>query len=89
MSHRPIALVAGVSRTIGIGASIALTLAKSGWDAAIAFWSPYDVSMPWGSKPEEIETLQTKIKSIGARTTAIEADLSQPESAGQINGGIR
>ncbi len=34
MAQRPIALVTGASRTIGIGASIALALAESGWDVA-------------------------------------------------------
>ncbi len=32
MSPRPVALVTGASRTIGIRASIALALAGSGWD---------------------------------------------------------
>jgi len=35
MSTRPIALVTGASRTIGIGSSIALTLAEAGWDVAV------------------------------------------------------
>jgi 3-oxoacyl-[acyl-carrier protein] reductase len=84
MSQRPVAIVTGVSRVIGIGASIASALAESGWDLAITFWRPYDGSMPWGSKPEEIETLQAKLKSMGARTTAIEADLALADSTGQI-----
>jgi 3-oxoacyl-[acyl-carrier protein] reductase len=84
MSQRPVAIVTGVSRVIGIGASIASALAESGWDLAITFWRPYDGSMPWGSKPEEIETLQAKLNSMGARTTAIEADLALADSTGQI-----
>jgi 3-oxoacyl-[acyl-carrier protein] reductase len=84
MPHRPVALVTGASRAIGIGASIASTLAESGWDVAITFWHPYDVTMPWGSNPEDIHSLRAKMESVGAHTTAIEADLSQIESAPYI-----
>ena len=55
-TSRPIALVTGVSRKIGIGAAIALALAESGWDVAITYWRPYDATMPWGSEPQEVST---------------------------------
>ncbi|MBN2005555.1 MAG: SDR family oxidoreductase [Anaerolineae bacterium] len=84
MSHRPVALVTGVSRINNIGASIALTLAKSGWDVATTFWRPYDASMPWGSEPEDVQLLRADLEGCGARTTAIEADLSLADSAAQI-----
>ena len=73
---RPIALVTGASRAIGIGAAIATTLAQSGWDVAITYWRPYDAEMPWGSVPAEVETLCVQMQAYGARTLAIEADLS-------------
>ena len=84
MSHRPIALITGASRTIGIGAAIARALAQSGWDVAITFWRPYDAAMPWRSDPAEVQSLRTELERAGARTTAIEADLSQPEAAAHI-----
>ena len=84
MSHRPVALVTGASRSVGIGAAIALALAQSGWDVAITFWRPYDSSMPWGSDPEEVQSLCASLESRGARATAIEADLSQTGSAEYI-----
>ncbi len=84
MPQRPVALVTGSSRAIGIGASIAAALAESGWDVAITFWRPYDAAMPWGSNPEEIDSLQVKLKSFGTNTTAIEADLSLIESPSRI-----
>lgn len=64
----------------GIGAAIASTLAQSGWDVAITFWRPYDTSMPWGSDPEEVQLLRSNLQSLGARTVAIEADLSLTDS---------
>jgi len=84
MTQRPIVLVTGASRTIGIGASIALALAESGWDVALTYWHPYDVSMPWKSRPEEVMALCSRLESVGARTTAIETDLTLIDSASRI-----
>jgi len=81
---RPVALVTGASRAIGIGASIAAALAESGWDVATTFWRPYDASMPWGSESSEVQTLRATLESHGARTTSVEADLSLVESAAQV-----
>ena len=39
---RPLALVTGASRRKGIGAAIALELARAGWDVATTFWRAYD-----------------------------------------------
>jgi len=77
---RPIALVTGSSRAIGIGAAIATTLAQSGWDVAITYWRAYDAEMPWGSTPVEVETLCAQMQAHGAHTLAIEADLSLIET---------
>jgi len=83
-SPRPIALVTGASRAIGIGAASATALAQAGWDVALTFWRPYDALMPWGSAPEETQQLCASLESLGARTAAIEADLSQVETPARI-----
>ena len=82
--ERRIALVTGVSRTIGIGAAIALALAESGWDVATTFWRPYDVSMPWGSESSEAELILEQVRRFSSRTASIEADLSDSASASRI-----
>ncbi len=81
MTQRPIVLITGASRTIGIGSSIAKELAKAGWDVALTYWWPYDASMPWGSDQREVQLLRNEIENFGGRSTAIEADLSLTDSA--------
>ncbi|WP_430782815.1 SDR family oxidoreductase [Actinoplanes sp. G11-F43] len=70
---RPVALVTGVGRTVGIGAGIAARLDAAGWDVAITYWSGYDERMTWGVQagaPDEI------VASLRGRGMAIEADLT-------------
>lgn len=81
---RPIALITGASRREGIGAAIALSLARAGWDIATTFWQRYDETMPWGSNPADVTWLQGKLSALGAKTTAINADLSLAEQPAQI-----
>lgn len=81
---RPVALVTGASRAMGIGAAIATALAQAGWDVAITYWRPYDAAMPWGSTPTEVETLCTRLQTYGARTLAIEANLALIETPDQL-----
>jgi 3-oxoacyl-[acyl-carrier protein] reductase len=84
MPQRPIVLITGASRSIGIGSSIAKELASSGWDVALTYWQPYDVSMPWGSDPQEVQLLRSEVESFDVRSTAIEVDLSLADSAVKI-----
>jgi 3-oxoacyl-[acyl-carrier protein] reductase len=74
--ERPIALITGVSRKIGIGAALATKLAQTGWDIALTHWKTYDSTMEWGSNPNDILEIVDSLKQSGARTFAIEADLS-------------
>ena len=81
---RPVALVTGASRTIGIGAAIVLALAEAGWDVAVTYWRPYDESMPWGSTPGETAAICRQAQVLGARTLAMEADLAQTATAPRL-----
>ena len=78
------ALVTGASRRKGIGAAIALALGRDGWDVATTFWRPYDERMPWGSDPADVPWLRDQLEAHGAKTIAIEADLSLVETPAYI-----
>jgi 3-oxoacyl-[acyl-carrier protein] reductase len=46
-----VALVTGVSRAVGIGASVAVRLHDLGATVVATGWSPHDAEMPWGEQP--------------------------------------
>ena len=46
-----VALVTGVSRSIGIGAAVAHRLHDLGASVAATGWSQHDAEMPWGEAP--------------------------------------
>jgi 3-oxoacyl-[acyl-carrier protein] reductase len=83
---RPVALVTGVGRTVGIGAGIASHLAGSGWDIAFTYWSAYDERMPWGVEAGAAQAVERSLAAGGAAAAAIEADLVSADSPGLVFG---
>jgi 3-oxoacyl-[acyl-carrier protein] reductase len=81
---RPVALVTGVGRTVGIGASIALRLARHGWDVATTHWTPYDDRMPWGRQPDDVALVAAALRDAGAASVAVSADLTRTDSPATI-----
>ncbi|MFJ5736661.1 SDR family oxidoreductase [Streptomyces microflavus] len=81
---RPVALITGVGRSIGIGAGIARQLAASGWDIAFTYWTPYDRRMEWGAEDGAAAAIAKELEDAGARTAAIEADLTGPDAPTRI-----
>ncbi|MFC8727188.1 SDR family oxidoreductase [Streptomyces bacillaris] len=81
---RPVALITGVGRSIGIGAGIARQLAASGWDIAFTYWTPYDRRMEWGVEDGAAASIAEELAGAGARTAAIEADLTDPDTPARI-----
>ncbi|WP_405694759.1 SDR family oxidoreductase [Streptomyces sp. NBC_01185] len=81
---RPVALVTGAGRSAGIAASVVLDLARTGWDVAFTYWTPYDARMAWGADPGAEDALGKAAAALGARTLAVEADLSDPAVPAQL-----
>lgn len=82
--QKPLAIVTGVGRKIGIGAAIAQSLAQDGWTVAITHWHPYDASMPWQSGPDEPAEILGQIRQVAPDSISIEADLSDPATPAQL-----
>ncbi|MEV0623437.1 SDR family oxidoreductase [Nonomuraea sp. NPDC050404] len=81
---RPLALVTGVGRTVGIGAGIAHRLASTGWDVAFTFWNPYDRRMDWGVEQGATDAITAELTGRGAAVAAVEADLTDPAAPARI-----
>jgi 3-oxoacyl-[acyl-carrier protein] reductase len=68
---------------VGIGAAIAARLASEGWDLATAYWTPYDERLGWHT-PTDIDAIAKSLQEAGARTVAVQQDLSDITSPARI-----
>lgn len=65
-------LITGVSRPLGIGATLAKRLAEAGAEVAIHGFSEYDMALGHQSAmPNGTETLAVQLCSLGLKVTAL------------------
>jgi 3-oxoacyl-[acyl-carrier protein] reductase len=83
-----VALITGVGRRQGIGATIALELAKEGWDVAFNYWTAYDERMPWGTQPDDPRHIEAELARLGVRSLAIAGDLMGTATAASVLGTV-
>jgi len=81
---RPIALVTGVGRPVGIAAGIAKKLAVDGWDLALNYWTPADESIFGSGAADGLDGVVAELESLGARVLAVPADLERADAASRI-----
>ena len=73
-TYRPVAIVTGVGRTVGIGAAIATTLADQGWDLALSYWTPADREIFGNEAAHGLAELIVDLEARGARVLTMPAD---------------
>ena len=82
--NKPLALLTGVGRAVGITAGIARQLATDGWDLALNYWAPYDERMQWGPLPSGFEELVDELSGRGARVLRLPGDLESVDTAAAL-----
>jgi len=81
---RPVALITGVGRTVGIGAGIARALANDGWDLALSYWTPADEDIFGSAAAHGLDELVAELEASGARVAAIPVDLERADAAASV-----
>lgn len=79
-----IALVTGVSRKVGIGATIAHELARAGLNVFITYFRPYDFESGLAGQPNEPQKLIEEIRQMGCLADGLELDLSTVTAPSQL-----
>jgi 3-oxoacyl-[acyl-carrier protein] reductase len=74
-----VALITGVSRCIGIGAAVALGLAKAGCNIFTTWYSPYDIQAYRKDSSAEAQAILDAVRSQGVKADGMQADLGDPQ----------
>ena len=81
---RPIALVTGVGRPVGIAAGIARELAAQGWDLALNYYTPADEAIFGSDAALGLDDVIAELEAGGARVLRVPADLERADAASGI-----
>lgn len=77
-SHSKVAVVTGVGRRRSIGASLAVGLARDGWDLALNYWRPYDDRVGLERNADDPESIASECRASGVAVELVPGDLSDP-----------
>jgi 3-oxoacyl-[acyl-carrier protein] reductase len=77
-------VITGVGRIKGIGAEMAKTLAKKGYNIFFTYWSEYDKQVTNEFSKQDINNLIEEIKSYNVECYSLELDLSKVESIDKL-----
>ena len=81
---RPVAILTGLGRPVGIAAGIAAALARDGWDLAVNHWMPADAAMFGADAAAGLDDTIHSLEAAGARVLRLPSDLERPEAAAEI-----
>ncbi|GAB2742310.1 hypothetical protein ACX801_24150 [Arthrobacter bambusae] len=83
-SRSKVAVVTGVGRRRSIGASLAVGLARDGWDLALNYWRPYDDRVGLEGNADDPESIASECRALGAAVELVPGDLSDPEVPAEL-----
>jgi len=78
------ALITGVSRRIGIGAAVALELAKAGCNIYTTWYSPFDRLAYGIDSSTEAQEILEAVRGQGVLAGGLQADLSDPHTPARV-----
>lgn len=81
---RPLALITGVGRPQGIGAGIARSLARDGWDLLVSAWAPCDEEIFGAQAASGLGAVLDEVRAAGAHVTEVAVNLESPDAAAAL-----
>ncbi len=79
-----VALITGVSRQIGIGAQVALELARAGCNIYTTWFSAYDSLVYGKDSSNEAQVVLEAVRHLGVKASGMQADLGNPQTPAQL-----
>jgi 3-oxoacyl-[acyl-carrier protein] reductase len=83
-SFSRVALVTGAGRRRGIGAGLAIGLARDGWDLALGYWSPYDDRLGYERSPGDPDAVAEECRALGSEVVLLPGDLADAQVPGRL-----